>query len=30
MKNKLPLNYVRTQRRRWAFTQEEVAALLGF
>ncbi len=30
MKKKTPLNYVRTQRRRWTFTQEEVAALLGF
>ncbi|MEF8699269.1 MAG: helix-turn-helix transcriptional regulator [Candidatus Accumulibacter sp. UW20] len=30
MKTKTPLNYVRTQRRRWAFTQNEVAALLGF
>lgn len=30
MKKKPPLNYVRTNRRRWALTQEEVAALLGF
>ncbi len=30
MKTKMPRNYVRTQRRRWAFTQEEVADLLGF
>lgn len=30
MKRKTPLNYVRTQRRRWALTQEEVADLLGF
>ena len=30
MQRKIPLNYVRTQRRRWALTQEEVAGLLGF
>lgn len=30
MKKETPLNYVRTLRRRWALTQEEVAALLGF
>jgi len=30
MNRKSPLNYVRTHRRRWALTQEEVAALLGF
>lgn len=30
MKRKTPLNYVRTLRRRWALTQKEVAALLGF
>lgn len=29
MKEKVPLNYVRTQRRRWALTQKEVAGLLG-
>jgi len=26
----MPQSYVRTQRRRWALTQKEVAALLGF
>ncbi len=30
MRRKIPLNYVRTHRRRWALTQKEVAALLGF
>ena len=30
MKNQLPRNYVRTERRRWALTQREVAYLLGF
>lgn len=30
MKKKPTLNYVRTYRRRWAFTQGEIAALLGF
>lgn len=29
MKRKVPLNYVRTERRRWALTQKEVADLLG-
>lgn len=30
MQRKIPLNYVRTERRRWALTQKEVADLLGF
>lgn len=30
MEKKMPLNYVRTLRRSWAFTQEEIAVLLGF
>jgi DNA-binding XRE family transcriptional regulator len=30
MKNTTPHNYVRTERRRWALTQEELAGLLGF
>lgn len=30
MKRKTPLTTVRTHRRRWAFTQKEVADLLGF
>lgn len=30
MQRKIPLNRVRTERRRWALTQKEVALLLGF
>lgn len=30
MKNPRPHNYVRTERRRWALTQREMASLLGF
>jgi transcriptional regulator with XRE-family HTH domain len=30
MQRRTPLNGVRTHRRRWALTQAEVAALLGF
>jgi DNA-binding XRE family transcriptional regulator len=29
MKSKTPINYVRTLRRRWALTQEELASLAG-
>jgi DNA-binding XRE family transcriptional regulator len=29
MKRKIPLNCVRTHRRRWALTQDELAALIG-